>query len=273
MPEQKHTPNGKPITNPELVSALQTLHQENTPYNQGKVLELVLNHAVFLAPAVVTPIPQKGGQSSGGKRQANIQFQLINTKDGRPFFPAFTDLDELRKLSGQKQVQSIALRFDDYVSLVARNEKACGLVINPLGLSLTLDRKMLEGLAAKKKELAQRRQAGQPAYSQETMEKDTQVMVGDPDEIPQEMLEAVIQAAENHPEIRTLWLRQMIRPDGTPSLIIVVDHTGVQGEVFQVIAQAAAPHFGTLPVDRLPYGTSFADAATEGSQPFFRREA
>ena len=38
MPDMK-----KPIENPELVAALAALHQENTPQNQGRVLELVLH--------------------------------------------------------------------------------------------------------------------------------------------------------------------------------------------------------------------------------------
>ena len=275
MPNQKPTPNQKPITNPELVEALKALHQENTPQNQGKVLGLVVERAVFLTPAVVTPAPQQPGQADSARKQATIQFQLITTKDGRPFFPAFTDAEELRKFAGQKPVQSVVLRFDDYVSLIQRNEKACGFVVNPLGLSLTLDRKTVESLAAKKKEVAQlrqQRQQQQAAYSQETIEKDAQVMVGDPDEVSQAMLDAVAQMAQGREDIRTLWLRQMIRPDGTPSLIIVVDHTGAQAEVFEAVAEAARPHFGRLPVDMIPYGTSFAEAATEGVEPFFRRE-
>ena len=276
MPNQNPNPNQKPITNPELVEALKALHQENTPQNQGKVLGLVVERAVFLTPAVVTPAPQQPGQADSARKQATIQFQLITTKDGRPFFPAFTDAEELRKFAGQKPVQSVLLRFDDYVSLLQRNEKACGFVVNPLGLSLTLDRKTVENLAVKKKEVAQlrqqRQQQQQAAYSQETIEKDTQVMVGDPDEVPQAMLDAVAQMAQGREDIRTLWLRQMIRPDGTPSLIIVVDHTGTQAEVFEAVAEAARPHFGRLPVDMIPYGTSFAEAATEGVEPFFRRE-
>ena len=242
MPNQNPNPNQKPITNPELVEALKALHQENTPQNQGKVLGLVVERAVFLTPAVVTPAPQQPGQADSARKQATIQFQLITTKDGRPFFPAFTDAEELRKFAGQKPVQSVVLRFDDYVSLIQRNEKACGFVVNPLGLSLTLDRKTVESLAAKKKEVAQL------------------------------MLDAVAQMAQGREDIRTLWLRQMIRPDGTPSLIIVVDHTGAQAEVFEAVAEAARPHFGRLPVDMIPYGTSFAEAATEGVAPFFRRE-
>ncbi len=270
MSDKKHMPEAqKPVTNPELLEALKALHQENTPANQGRVLELVLNRSVFLSPVVVTPAPQ---QNASGPKQASIQFQLITTKDGRPFFPAFTDADELRKFCGQKPQQTMALRFDNYVSLVRRNERACGFVINPMGLSLTLDRKSVENLARQKQAMAQRAQ-NQPAFTQETIEKDTQVMVGDPDQVPQAMLDAVREMARQRADIRTLWLRQMIRPDGTPSLIIVVDHTGVQNEVFEAIAQAARPHFGDLPVDMIPYGTSFARAATEDAEPFFHRES
>ena len=67
---------------------------------------------------------QQPGQADSARKQATIQFQLITTKDGRPFFPAFTDAEELRKFAGQKPVQSVVLRFDDYVSLIQRTEKA-----------------------------------------------------------------------------------------------------------------------------------------------------
>ena len=55
MPNQNPNPNQKPITNPELVEALKALHQENTPQNQGKVLGLVVERAVFLTPSSSPP--------------------------------------------------------------------------------------------------------------------------------------------------------------------------------------------------------------------------
>ena len=237
MPDMK-----KPIENPELVEALAALHQENTPQNQGRVLELVLHHAVLLAPAVVTPPPQaqQGGTAAADQKTA-IQFQLITTKDGRPFFPAFTDWTELRKFCGPKQQQTLLLRFDDYVAMLQRNDKAHGFVINPMGLSLTLDRGTVMSL------------------------------VGDPVQVPDGLLEAVCQLAAQREDIRTLWLRQMVRQDGVQSLIIVVDHTGDQAQVFQAIAGAASAHCGRLPVDMIPYGTGFAAAATEDAQPFYSK--
>ena len=107
--------------------------------------------------------------------------------------------------------------------------------------------------------------------TEETVEKDTQVMVGDPVQVPDGLLEAVCQLAAQREDIRTLWLRQMVRQDGVQSLIIVVDHTGDQAQVFQAIAEAASAHCGQLPVDMIPYGTGFAAAATEDAQPFYHK--
>ena len=257
MPEAKKPAiDLKKISNPQLVEALAALHKENTPQNQGKVLDLVLNHASFLAPVVLAPVPK--GQNVPPQLQGKtaIQFQLITTKDGRPFFPAFTDWDELRKFSKLQDQRVVMLRFDNYAEMVLKDNRTAGMVVNPLGMSLTLDRKTLESLAKRKAELAR-------GYAQEQVEKDTQVMVGDPEEEPEELLDAVSDLAAKREDIQRLWLREMVRQDGMKRYIIVVDHTGVQEEVFQAIAQAAAPHFGKLPVDMIPFGTGFADAATE----------
>ena len=249
MPEAKKPAiDLQKISNPQLVEALATLHKENTPLNQGKVLDLVLHHASFLAPVILAPVPKGSNVPPQLQGKTAIQFQLITTKDGRPFFPAFTDWEELRKFSKLKEQRVVMLRFDNY----------------PLGLSLTLDRKSLENMARKKAELAR-------GYAEEQVEKDTQVMVGDPEEEPEELLDAVCELAEKREEIQRLWLREMVRQDGMKRYIIVVDHTGEQAEVFQAIAQAAAPHFGKLPVDMIPYGTGFADAATEDAMPFYVR--
>ena len=264
MPQGKNPPiDLQKISNPQLVEAMQALHKENTPLNQGKVLDMVLNHAAFLAPVILAP--QGPNTPPNLKGKTAIQFQLITTKDGRPFFPAFTDWEELRKFSKLKEQRVVMLRFDNYAEMVLKDDRTAGMVINPLGLSLTLDRKSLENMAKKKAELAR-------GYAEEQVEKDTQVMVGDPEEEPEELLDAVCELAEKREEIQRLWLREMVRQDGMKRYIIVVDHTGVQEEVFQAIAQAAAPHFGKLPVDMIPYGTSFAEAATEDAEPFYVRE-
>ena len=164
MPEAKKPAiDLKKISNPQLVEALAALHKENTPQNQGKVLDLVLNHASFLAPVVLAPVPK--GQNVPPQLQGKtaIQFQLITTKDGRPFFPAFTDWDELHKFSKLQDQRVVMLRFDNYAQMVLKDNRTAGMVVNPLGMSLTLDRKTLESLAKRKAELAR-------GYAQEQVE-------------------------------------------------------------------------------------------------------
>lgn len=250
----------KPITNPQLVEAIKHLHQNNTPANQNLALDLVVNHAKLLAPVLVTPIPGKKGE----KQQANIQFQLISTQDGRPFLPAFTDETELKKFIGEKKTQVMVVHFDQYSAMLSQEQKAQGLVINPMGLSLTLEQKTVLNLAQRKKELAQR-QNENPA------ERGTQMVVGDPAELPEEMLQAVCEMAKTHEDIRTLWLRLMLRPDGAQRYMIVVEHTGQQDVVFQAITDAARPHFGEIPVDVIPADTGFAQAAIEDAKPFYAK--
>lgn len=267
MSQGKNTPiDLRKVSNPQLIEAMQDLHKENTPLNQGRVLDLVLNHASFLAPVLLAPPPPGANVPEHLKGKAAVQFQLTTTKEGKAFFPAFTDWAELQKFCGQRELKVMMLRFDNYAKMILQDTRTAGLVINPMGLSLTLDRDNVERLAKKKAELAR-------GYAQEQVEKDTQVMVGDPEEEPEELLAEVAALAAQREDIQRLWLRQMVRQDGAERYLIVVDHTGEQAEVFQAIAQAAGPHFGKLPVDMIPYGTSFAEAATEDARPFYVRQA
>ena len=256
--------NPKTVTNPELVQALAKLHQENTPQNQGVVLAYTVEKASFLAPVIVAgPNSQHPVGPVNLKGKNPVQFRLIAAKDGRTFLPAFTDLDELRKFTGENPQQVLILRFDNYASMLAQGGQAAGLVINPMGVSLTLDRDTVAKLAQRKKEIAR-------GYGREQVEKDTQVMVGDPEEEPTELLQAVCQAAASMEEVKHLWLRLFIRQDNDHRYMIVVDHTGIQEEVFHAIAQAAAPYATQRPVDMVPYGTPFAQAATQDVEPFYQ---
>ena len=134
MPDMK-----KPIENPELVAALAALHQENTPRTRAGCWSWCSTTPFFWHPAVVTPppSPQQDGEAVM-EQKTSIQFQLITTQ-GRlpPSSLAFTDWTELRKFCGPKQQPTVLLRFDDYVAMLQRNDKAHGFVINPMGLSLT----------------------------------------------------------------------------------------------------------------------------------------
>lgn len=129
----------KPIVNPRLSEALAALHRENTPANQDRALRELMTQAHLLAPVVLTPAPSPAvsGQTTLEQNTA-IQFQLISSQEGRPFFPAFTNWGELRKLCGPRDQQTLVLTFDDYASMLQRDSRAAGFVVDPFGDSLTL---------------------------------------------------------------------------------------------------------------------------------------
>ena len=140
----------QPITNPELAQAIARMNQENDRQSREAVLDLVLSSARFLAPVTITPAPQEeGGQAALGQGTA-IQFQLLSNQEGQPFFPAFTNWEELRRLCGPKNQQTLVLTFDDYAAMVLRDNRAAGFVVDPFGACLSFDRAMVEHLVERK---------------------------------------------------------------------------------------------------------------------------
>ena len=143
----------KPIVNPRLSEALAALHRENTPANQDRALRELMTQAHLLAPVVLTPAPSPAvcGQTTLEQNTA-IQFQLISSQEGRPFFPAFTNWGELRKLCGPKNQQTLVLTFDDYAAMVLRDNRAAGFVVDPFGSCLSFDRAMVAHLVDRKQD-------------------------------------------------------------------------------------------------------------------------
>ena len=134
----------KPVTNPELLAAVERMNQENSRESREAVLDIVISSAQFLAPVTIVP----GKEQDGSDTQ--IQFQLLPNQTGQPFFPAFTSWDELRKLCGPKNQQTLALTFDDYARMIVQDNRAAGFVLDPFGCCLSFERPMVEHLVARK---------------------------------------------------------------------------------------------------------------------------
>ena len=131
-----------PITNPDLKRAMELMHKGNHSREEQMVtLQLLLN-AQLLAPVSVIQ----------GKGEAQVQFQLLSTQDDRAFFPAFTDLEELKKCFDKPDQQTLVLTFADYARMILKDKSAQGLVVNALGNSLTLEQPLVEYLDKVQKE-------------------------------------------------------------------------------------------------------------------------
>ena len=119
------------LKNQALLSAVERMGRENTRESREAVLDAVISSARFLAP--VNILSPEEAAVSGGEGTA-IQFQLLPNQEGQPFFPAFTGWEELRKLCGPKNQQTLLLSFDDYAAMILRDNRGGGLCHRPLWL-------------------------------------------------------------------------------------------------------------------------------------------
>ena len=136
----------KPLQNPELLQAVERMNREQSRQSREAVLDLVISTARFLAPVTIA-----SGEDAPGQ-ETTIQFQLLPNQDDQPFFPAFTSWEELRKLCGPRNQQTLVLSFPDYAKMVLQDGRGAGFVIDPFGCCLSFDRPMLEHLVRRREE-------------------------------------------------------------------------------------------------------------------------
>lgn len=143
----------QPILNSELVHAIARMKQTKSRESREAVLDLVISSSQFLAPVTITPPPasEQAGQAAVHQGTA-IQFQLLPNQEGQPFFPAFTSWEELRRLCGPKNQQTLVLTFEDYAGMILRDNRAAGFVVDPFGSCLSFDRTMVEHLVLRKQQ-------------------------------------------------------------------------------------------------------------------------
>ncbi len=141
----------KPVTNPMLVGAMELLKAENTPDHRKLVMEEIM-HAKFLSPVVIepVPVPDENGVSKIAPN-SKIQLPMLTTAEGKHFFMAYTDIQELQKWKMEPNQQVFGFDFKDYVGMVnAENSASDGVVINPFGHNLMIPKEMIAGMIPKK---------------------------------------------------------------------------------------------------------------------------
>ena len=138
------------LDNQAFLAAAARMGRENSRESREAVLDAVISSARFLAPVNILT-PEQADVAGGGGTA--IQFQLLPNQENQPFFPAFTGWEELRKLCGPKNQQTVALTFDHYAGMVLRDNRAVGFVVDPMGACLTFDRNMMEHLVQRKQEM------------------------------------------------------------------------------------------------------------------------
>lgn len=262
----------KPLENPALCALFQkwkTISPANTKAGNSclnEIIEEVVMNAHFLA--VVQFDEKNFTPSSDGTQICNkgtaISFPHFVTEDKQALFPAFTDWRELRKGDAYKnaEVQTLILSFDDYYPLLEKNN--AGLIINPFSDSLSFSWEEIKHF--------QKIKAARKADGQEmVVKKGTEVLLGEPKDIPTQMIQAICKYAQNEKNIRAIWLKLMIKRD-EQSFLLIVDCTDKINHIFEAIANAARPYLAKgMFIDMVPMQDDFGKRAATG-EPFYTRK-
>lgn len=258
----------KPITNPELLQAIEDMKLSSSSENLDKVLNEVMR-ARFLSPVMITPAPQPGENGEIVlKEKTTISFHMIEDKISNSYFLAFTDWDELRKWNSTENMQTIVSTFDDYAAMVlGENGRGEGFVINPFGSNMPFTRSMIESLKEQKDELKAE------GVTEHVIEKETKVRLGLPSVYPKAMVDAVTGYLGKQKSVEKAYLLLMIKEDtNESSYLLIVDLKGEKKEIFEGIAKAAKPYLNDMYLDLIPYDSDFGVNAAQKTKPFYKKK-
>ena len=133
-------PQMQPITNPELVEAMTEFRKDLSNRDNERAFLQAAVSARYLLPAMIQPIPKEEGHEDE-PQQHSVAFQIMNTPDGKKFMPAFTSQEELLKHRKEGESFQVAVMgFEQIYMFMKGNEPITGVVIDPFGCALCLNR-------------------------------------------------------------------------------------------------------------------------------------
>ena len=136
----------KSVSNPLLIGALELMSADPTK-EHNKMVSRELVKAEFLSPANITPPPPEG--STKLARGCQVSLPILTAPDGKQFFMAYTDMEELKKWKDGDTTQTVSMTFDDYVMMMFKTEEqkgkdagVDGFIVNPFGARLVVPKEM-----------------------------------------------------------------------------------------------------------------------------------
>ncbi|MDD4850253.1 MAG: enhanced serine sensitivity protein SseB C-terminal domain-containing protein [Gemmiger sp.] len=270
----------QPVKNPALKNAMADMRKNNTPETRNIVINQMMN-AVFLAPAIVdfgknAPKPDAQGKVKI-EPNSKISFTLINTQDGKKFFMAFTDWEELRKWNKNPGQQTLMLRFDDYAALLEKNTNAAGFVINPYTENLRFDPATVASLKNQKADFIKAKMAAARAQAHakaaHKIDPGSKVVLVEPTVYPDGMLDPICEYLQTRPDVQAAYIQVMIVNDTDKSYLMVLD-CPQDDALFAAVAKAAHPYMAankTMNMDITIAASPLGQQALKGTDPFYTK--
>ena len=249
-----------PITNPELVTAIETIQKEINADTQDAYLKAIKN-ARFLSPVTIEPRPESGDAEGKTTLKSDTKISFIGFTDanGDNYLPVYTDWTALKQWRDIPDEQTLITSYDDISSMVMKNPNNVGFVINLYSHNIPVRRDMIDHINA-------------GPVNQWTTDKDTTVHIGVPANDPVAMKKAVAKHLKSQKNVKGAWL-VLMEKDKEFSFLMVVDFVGERQLIFNSIASVAVPTLrqGEL-IDMVPADSDIGQHVVQDYPPFYKRK-
>lgn len=235
-------------TNPDLLTAIEGFRQERVPAKEQAMIAEI-RKAKFVAPVQMEDLPEDLKLEKGQTHQAQVKFVMIQ-RDGKKFFPLFTDQGELARWKNIPEHKTILLNFEQYANMLAQQgSEAEGLVINPFGAALPMPKQQVLAL-----------RNGAQLYDLKTL--------------PMDLLKKLSDHLETEPKVHAAWIMGM-RMNGKESYMLFLDHDKIttqeeQKAVYDPIANIVGPFANGNPCGIVPSDMPQSQAVLKGKVPFYK---
>lgn len=242
----------KPITNPNLVNAIKAIKQGN---KEEELFWKEIFKAKFLCPINMEneKITKKENHKIVLGEGTSIALLSIDNKQREHFLMAFTDWGELKKWRQHHAQQTLVLSYEDYQEIIIKNDSVYhGMVINPFGENIVLNRQMLSNTRK----------------NEHIIQKGESVMIGIPKKYPADMLNKLKEYFAKIQNVEKAYLLWMVRGKES-SYLLVLDSKISPQQLFPPIGHICQPFLKGKLLDMVLANSGLGKGAIEGQTPFF----
>lgn len=238
--------------NQELLDAIKIMRKRGTDESINQMIDEVMK-AQFLIPAFVKKNSDDSGYNAVDDK-TEVNYRYIKDTKGDKYCLAFTDWSELRKWDSNNNQEAILSTFDNYAQLVLNDANDfSGFVINPYGENLIFKKELVASLKAQKEERMR-----------------SKIYLGEPKELPSDLLEAVSNYINELPNVNAAYYRLMLQGN-VQSHLIIVDGSEEMNDTFDKIADIAFPFLDGKLFKLTTIDTELGQDAIKNLDPFYKK--
>ncbi len=221
--------------NASMQQAMENLRADHSQTNMLAAAEALLNTKVMI-PAKWDKEPQT--DEFGQLRfepDTKVSLMVISAENGMRFFPAFTEMEEVKKFYQDHQVTCLILSLDQYLPfLTSAKDTMTGIVIDPKGINMPFKTDFLEGIT----------KANKQRLDQNTIHKGQHIHLKNVGKEAEKLEATLISSGFHEPDVRAIYLKERVDDLKHPEKshwFIVVDSDRLDTGIFNRIGQTCRP--------------------------------